>query len=57
MKVTLNQPHTTSATLQDAINHLKTDLARFERYPADSDYQRGYEAAVRDLRNEFESWV
>jgi hypothetical protein len=52
MQSRLAYPHKQPATLQDAKNHLQSSLASFERYPADSDHQRGYEAALRLLQED-----
>jgi len=36
--------------LQDAKNHLMRGLLSFRVYPADNEYQAGYEAALRHLQ-------
>jgi hypothetical protein len=45
-----NLPETKPVTLQDVIDYVQTELASFEREPADGDFQRGYECALRDMR-------
>ncbi len=56
MKVTPSFPHTKPATLQDVINYLQAGLATFERHPANNDYQRGYEGALRNMRTDLLCW-
>jgi hypothetical protein len=45
--------NTKPATLQDAVDYLETALATFEHDPADSEFQLGYEQALRDTITEF----
>jgi hypothetical protein len=52
MQSELTFPHAQHATLQDAKKYLQSSLATFDRDPADSDYQRGFEAALRHLRTD-----
>lgn len=42
--------HAQPADLQDAEDYLQSSLDMFEHDPADSEYQRGYEAALRELQ-------
>ena len=53
-----NVHDTKTATLQDALDYLQLGLASFEHDPADNNFQRGYEHALRnvlfDLRGD--SW-
>ena len=51
-----NLRDTTPATLQDVIDYVQSELASFERDPADSDFQRGYECALRDMRTDLLGW-
>jgi hypothetical protein len=46
----------TPATLQDATDYLHFQLAAFEFDPADTDFQRGYEQALRDMRADLLGW-
>lgn len=48
MKATLSFPYTKPSTLNYIIDYLLTGLESFERDPADSNFQRGYEQALRD---------
>jgi hypothetical protein len=48
--------YTNSVTLQDAIDYLHFALAGFELDPADTAYQRGYEAALREMRADLLGW-
>jgi len=50
MQVTPSFPRKKPATLQEAKNYWQSALSSFERYPSDSDYQRGYEAALREMQ-------
>ena len=45
-KTEMNEKQT---TLQDVIDYLERALASFKRDPADTEFQRGYEQAVRDM--------
>jgi hypothetical protein len=48
-----NLPETKPVTSQDVIDYVQTELAAFERDPAASDFQKGYECALRDLWADF----
>jgi hypothetical protein len=48
--------YTNPVTLQDAIDYLHFGLATFEHDPADTDFQRGYEQALRDMRADLLGW-
>jgi hypothetical protein len=37
----------------DVLEYLQTGLAHFRDEPAECDFQRGYEQALRDMRQEF----
>lgn len=41
-------------TFWDIVQYLDEALAAFEKDPADTDYQRGYEAALRELKRVIE---
>jgi hypothetical protein len=45
-KTEMNEKQT---TLQDVIDYLEDASASFELDPADTEFQRGYEQAVRDM--------
>jgi hypothetical protein len=47
---------TKTATLQDVIDYLQFELATFQHDPADTDFQLGYEQALRDLESELLFW-
>jgi hypothetical protein len=52
MQVALTFPHANSVTLQDVLNYMQSALSSFERHPSITDYERGYEAAIRDMRTD-----
>ena len=61
MQTTVRTPTTTlldtkPATLDDVIDYLQFDLDTFEYDPADTDFQRGYEQALRDVQTELLCW-
>jgi hypothetical protein len=35
----------------DVLEYLQTGIAHFNAHPADCDFQRGYEQALRDMRH------
>jgi hypothetical protein len=37
----------------DVLEYLQTGIAHFRDQPADCDFKRGYEQALRDMRQEF----
>ncbi len=43
-------------TLNRAINYLHIQLAAFQLDPADSDFRRGYEQALHDMRVDLLGW-
>ena len=46
-KTEMNEKQT---TLQDVIDYLEDASASFELDPADTEFQRGYEQAIRNMR-------
>ena len=48
-----NLQDTKLVTLNDVLEYLHAALNTFADDPADSDFQRGYEQALADMRNAF----
>jgi hypothetical protein len=53
---TLRDAQAEPATLVDVLDYLQFELQSVELDPAESNFQRGYEYALRDLKTEFLEW-
>ena len=49
MQVTPSFPRKKPATLEEAKNYWQSALSSCERYPSVTDYERGFEGALRDI--------
>ena len=57
MKSELIIPFVKPETLRDLLHLLQGELATCEDHPATSDYRRGYESALRNMRDNLALWL